>query len=171
MPCQFAVNCIKTISMRFLAHTNFAFAFETSLSSRESTVGEMIYSLKESTSNSISNLNWSTFKRRSDRQFKRGGTETSTPVLSGSEDKGVSGLSTGTSTKNGTEEILSENTAGPLSTNGVKSDSPEPALIIPDYSIHDPMSLELSLPSPVTISQEPLSNCNIDSKSKESKSR
>uniref|UniRef100_K4A5T1 Zinc finger PHD-type domain-containing protein n=1 Tax=Setaria italica TaxID=4555 RepID=K4A5T1_SETIT len=109
-------------------------------SSRELTVGEMISSLKESAGNSISNLNWSASKRRSDRQFKRGGTETSTPVLSGSEDKGVSGLSTGTSKKNGTEETLSENTAGPLSTNA-------------------------------TISQEPLPNCNIDSKSKETKSR
>ncbi|CAN6313222.1 unnamed protein product [Urochloa humidicola] len=111
-------------------------------SSRESDVGEMIYSLREPASNGISNLNWSASKRRSERQFKRGGTETSTPVLSGSEDKGVSGLSTGTSKKNGTEETLSENTAG------------------------------LSSPSLVTISQEPLPNCNIDSsKSKESKTR
>ncbi|CAN6307089.1 unnamed protein product [Urochloa humidicola] len=111
-------------------------------SSRESDVGETVYSLKEPASNSVSNLNWSASKRRSERLLKRGGTETSTPVLSGSEDKGVSVLSTGTSKKNGTEETLSENTAG------------------------------LSSPSLVTISQEPLPNCNIDSlKSKETKTR
>ncbi|CAN6295566.1 unnamed protein product [Urochloa humidicola] len=111
-------------------------------SSPESDVGETIYSLKEPASNSISNLNWSASKRRSERLLKRGGIETSTPVLSGSEDKGVSGLSTGTLMKNGTEETLSENTAG------------------------------LSSPSLVTISQEPLPNCNIDSsKSKETKTR
>ncbi|CAL4922042.1 unnamed protein product [Urochloa decumbens] len=143
-------------------------------SSRESDVGETIYSLKEpaTASDSISNLNWSASKRRSERLFKRGGTETSTQVLSGSEDKGVSGLSTGTSRKSGSEETLSENTAGPLSINGVKPDSPEPAAIILDYSKHDPTNLGLSSPSLVTISQEPLPNCNIDSsKSKESKTR
>ncbi|CAN6320480.1 unnamed protein product [Urochloa humidicola] len=141
-------------------------------SSPESDVGETIYSLKEPASNSISNLNWSASKRRSERLLKRGGIETSTPVLSGSEDKGVSGLSTGTLMKNGTEETLSENTAGPLSIDGVKPDSPEPTAIILDYSKHDPTNLGLSSPSLVTISQEPLPNCNIDSsKSKETKTR
>ncbi|OEL36732.1 hypothetical protein BAE44_0002248 [Dichanthelium oligosanthes] len=144
-------------------------------SSRESAVGEMIDSLKdhlkESASNSIPNINWSASKRRSERHSKRGGTETSTPALSGSQDKGVSGLSTGTSKKNSTEETHSENSAGPLSIDGVKPDSPEPTAIIPYYSKHDPTNLELSLSSPVTIAQEPLPNCNIDSKSKESKTR
>ncbi|XP_039786673.1 uncharacterized protein LOC120652806 isoform X7 [Panicum virgatum] len=140
----------------------------------ESAVGEMIYSLthlKESASGSILNLNWSASKRRSDRQFKRGGSGTSTPALSRSHDKGVSGLSTGTSKENDTEDTHSENTAGPFSIDGVKPDSPEPTAIIPDGSNHDPTDLGLSLPSPVTIPQEPFSNSNIDSKSKESKTR
>jgi len=137
-------------------------------------VGEMIYSLthlKESASGSILNLNWSASKRRSDRQFKRGGSGTSTPALSRSHDKGVSGLSTGTSKENDTEDTHSENTAGPFSIDGVKPDSPEPTAIIPDGSNHDPTDLGLSLPSPVTIPQEPFPNSNIDSKSKESKTR
>ena len=137
-------------------------------------MGEMIYSLthlKESASGSILNLNWSASKRRSERQCKRGGSETSTPALSRSHEKGVSGLSTGTSKKNGTEDTHSENTAGPFSIDGVKPDSPEPTAIIPDCSNHDPTDLGLSLPSPVTIPQEPFPNSNIDSKSKESKTR
>ncbi|PAN50311.1 hypothetical protein PAHAL_9G511700 [Panicum hallii] len=142
--------------------------------SRELAVGEMIYSLthlKESASSSILNLNWSASKRRSERQFKRGGSETSTPSLSRSQDKGVSGLSTGTSKKNGTEDTHSENTVGPFSIDDVKPDSPEPTVIIPDCSNHDPTDLGLPLSSPVTIAQEPLPNSNIDSKSKESKTR
>ena len=138
-------------------------------------MGEMIYSLthlKESASSSILNLNWSASKRRSERQCKRGGSETSTPALSRSHDKGVSGLSTGTSKENDTEDTHSENTAaGPFSIDDVKPDSPEPTAIIPDCSNHDPTDLGLSLPSPVTIPQEPFSNSNIDSKSKESKTR
>ncbi|RLN39294.1 hypothetical protein C2845_PM01G11110 [Panicum miliaceum] len=132
--------------------------------SRELAVGEMIYSLtriKESASSSVLNLNWSASIRRSER---RGGSETSTPALSRSQDKGVSGLSTGTSKKNGTEDTHSENTAGPLSVDDVKPDSPEPTAIIPDCSNHDPTYLGLSLSSPVTIAQEPLPNSNIDSK-------
>ena len=135
----------------------------------------MIYSLrnylKESASNTISNLNWSASKRRSRRQFRQGGTETSTPTFSGSPGKGVSGLSTGTSEKKATEETRSENTQGPLSIDGVKSDSPVPTAVSPNYCKHDSTNLGLSLSSPVTIAQGPLPNYSIDLKSKESKTR
>ncbi|KAF8783908.1 hypothetical protein HU200_000358 [Digitaria exilis] len=138
-------------------------------------MGDTVYSLtdylKESTSNSLSNLNWSASKRRSERQCKRGGTETSTPALTGSLEKGVSGLSIGTSKKNATEDTHIENTAGPISINVVKPDSLEPDAIIAEYSKHDPTNLALSLSSPVITAQEPLPNCNTDPKSKESKSR
>ncbi|OQU92811.1 hypothetical protein SORBI_3001G417500 [Sorghum bicolor] len=143
-------------------------------SSRGSAAGEMIYSLrsylKESASNTISNLNWSASKRRSGRQFRQGGTETSTPNFSGSPGKGVSGLSTGTSEKKGTEETCSENTGGPLSIDGVKSDSPVPNVVSPNYCKHDSTN-GLSLSSPVTIVQGPLPNYSIGTKSKESKTR
>jgi len=135
----------------------------------------MIYSLrnylKESASNTISNLNWSVSKRRSGRQFRQGGSETSTPTFSGSPGKGVSGLSIGTSEKKGTEETRSENTQGPLSIDGVKSDSPVPTAVSPNYCKHDSTNLGLSLSSPVTIAQGPLPNYSIDLKSKESKTR
>ncbi|XP_062216020.1 uncharacterized protein LOC133916390 isoform X2 [Phragmites australis] len=84
-------------------------------SSRGSVVGEIGCSLtdylKESASSSISNLNWSAFRRRSERQLKREGTETSTPTMSGSPEKGISDLCTGTSKKD-TKKPPSENTAG-----------------------------------------------------------
>ncbi|NP_001347873.1 uncharacterized protein [Zea mays] len=109
-------------------------------SSQGLAAGEMIYSLrdylKDSVSNSISNLNWSASKRRSGRRFRQGDTGTSTPTFSGSPGKGGFGHSTDTSEKKGTEETH-----------------------------------RLSLSSPVKITQRPLRNCSIDSKSKESKTR
>ncbi|KAF8718722.1 hypothetical protein HU200_025023 [Digitaria exilis] len=92
-------------------------------------------------------------------------------ALSESQEKGISGPSTGTSKKNGTEDIHTKNTAGPISINGVKPDSLEPTAIIAEYSKHDPANLVHSLASPVTIAQEPLPNCNTGPKSKESKTR
>ena len=135
----------------------------------------MIYSLrnylKESASNTISNLNWSASKRRSRRQFRQGGTETSTPTFGGSPGKGVSGLSTGTSEKKATEETRSEDTGDSLSIDDVKSDSPVPTAVTPNYPKHDSTNLGLSLSSPVKIAQGPLPNCSIGSKSKESQTR
>jgi hypothetical protein len=137
--------------------------------------GEMIYSLrdylKDSVSNNISNLNWSASKRRSGRRFRQGDTGTSTPTFSGSPGKGGFGHSTDTSEKKGTEETHSENTGDPLSIDGVKSDSPLPTAVTTNHSKHDSTNLGLSLSSPVKITQRPLRNCSIDSKSKESKTR
>ena len=127
--------------------------------------------MKESASNTISNPNWSASKRRSGGQFRQGGTETSTTTFSGSPDKGNSGLSTGTSEKKGIEETRSENTEDPLSMDDVKSDSPVPTAVTPNYPKHDSTNLGLSLSSPVTIAQGPLPNYSIDLKSKESKTR
>uniref|UniRef100_A0A0E0KC14 Zinc finger PHD-type domain-containing protein n=1 Tax=Oryza punctata TaxID=4537 RepID=A0A0E0KC14_ORYPU len=92
-------------------------------SSQESNIA-LTDSLKDSTSNASSILNWSSFRRRSDRLFKRGGTETSTPILSRSPEKETSDLSTGTSMKS--EETPSENTAGLLSTDVTVIQDPPP---------------------------------------------
>ncbi|WVZ56479.1 hypothetical protein U9M48_007000 [Paspalum notatum var. saurae] len=119
--------------------------------------------LKESESNGVSNLNWIASKTRSGKRFRQEATETNTSFsLSGSPDIGVSGLSIGTSKKSGTEETRSE------SIDGVKPDSPEPTS---DYLKYDCTNLGISLSNPVTNAQEPLPNCSIDSKSKESKTR
>ncbi|KAF2938610.1 uncharacterized protein [Oryza sativa Japonica Group] len=92
-------------------------------SSQESNIA-LTDSLKDSTSNASSILNWSSFRRRSDRQFKRGGTETSTPILSRSPEKEISDLSTSTSMKS--EETPSENTAGLLTTDVTVIQDPPP---------------------------------------------
>uniref|UniRef100_A0A0D9Z5G0 N-acetyltransferase domain-containing protein n=1 Tax=Oryza glumipatula TaxID=40148 RepID=A0A0D9Z5G0_9ORYZ len=92
-------------------------------SSQESNIA-LTDSLKDSTSNASSILNWNSFRRRSDRQFKRGGTETSTPILSRSPEKEISDLSTSTSMKS--EETPSENTAGLLTTDVTVIQDPPP---------------------------------------------
>ncbi|TVU47528.1 hypothetical protein EJB05_07132, partial [Eragrostis curvula] len=142
-------------------------------SSRGSAVGEisLIDYLKESANNGISNLNWSAFKRRSERQLTREGTETSTPAMSGSPEKEIPGFSTGTSKMNGVEEAPNENTAGPLSIDVVKPNSPGPTTVISDYSIRDPINFGTSLSSPATSTQEPSPDRIIGSKSKEQKTR
>ena len=133
------------------------------------------YSNESASDNSISNFNWGASKSRSVRQFRpQGGTETSTTTFSGSPDKGNSGLSTGTSKKKKGIEAT-QNAGGPLSLSimdGVKSGSPIPTAVTPNYSKHDSADLGLiSLSSPVTSAQGPPPNCSIDSKSKESKTR
>ena len=83
--------------------------------------------------------------------------------------KGVSSLSTGTSKKKKGIEAT-QNAGGPLSLSimdGVKSGSPIPTAVTPNYSKHD--STDLS--SPVTSAQGPPPNCSIDSKYKELKMR
>uniref|UniRef100_A0A0A9CVI2 Tify domain-containing protein n=1 Tax=Arundo donax TaxID=35708 RepID=A0A0A9CVI2_ARUDO len=75
------------------------------------------------------------------------------------------------SKKNDTKEPPSENTAGPLCINGVKPDSPGFNAVISNYSEHDPVNLGISLSSPATITQEPPLDNNIDSKSKEPRTR
>lgn len=121
--------------------------------------------LKESTSSSISNLNWTVFKRRSGRHLKQEGTETSTPSVSGSPDKGIPGPFTGMSKKSGTKEAPTENTAGPLSIDGVKCKSPGPTAVISDYS------KENSISGPATMTPEQSPDHSISSKSKEQKTR
>ncbi|KAF0904217.1 hypothetical protein E2562_032992 [Oryza meyeriana var. granulata] len=123
-------------------------------------------SLKESTSNASSILRWSSFRRRSDRQFKRGGTETSTPILSRSPDKETSGLSSGTSMKSSTEETHRENTADILSTDGIKHNSAGPVALRSTSSERDPINMALPLSSPVTVIQDPPPEHNVDSNSK-----
>ncbi|KAL6907640.1 hypothetical protein ACP4OV_002679 [Aristida adscensionis] len=144
-------------------------------SSLDSAVGEinctLIDSLKESAKHNSSKLNWRTFRRRSGRQLKRQGTETSTLTLSGSPDKGTPDISTTISKKNGTEESLTENTAGPLSTNVLNLNSPGPNAMAPNDSKHDPINLGLSLSSSPTIIQEPVPDHSIGSKPKEQKTR
>uniref|UniRef100_A0A0D9VSJ8 N-acetyltransferase domain-containing protein n=1 Tax=Leersia perrieri TaxID=77586 RepID=A0A0D9VSJ8_9ORYZ len=120
-------------------------------------------SLKDSTSNASSILNWSSFRRRSDRQFKRGGAETSTPMLSRSPDKETSGLSTGTSMKNGTEETPSENSAG----FGIKRNSAGPVALRSTSSECDPVNIAIPLPSPVAVIQDHPPDHNVDSNSKD----
>jgi hypothetical protein len=97
---------------------------ENSISSSQESNIALTDSLKDSTSNASSILNWSSFRRRSDRQFKRGGTETSTPILSRSPEKEISDLSTSTSMKS--EETPSENTAGLLTTDVTVIQDPPP---------------------------------------------
>lgn len=121
--------------------------------------------LKESTSSSISNLNWSVFKRRSGRHLKREGTETSTPSVSGRPDKGIPEPFTGTSKKSGTEEAPNENATAPLRIDGVKLESPGPTAVISDYSKQNPIS------GSATITPERSPDHSISSKSKEQKTR
>jgi hypothetical protein len=127
--------------------------------------------LKESANSSISHLNWSAFRRRSGRCLKQEGTETSTPIVSQSPEKGISGLFTGTSKKNGTGEAPNENTTGPLSIGGVKPDSPGSTAVIMDYTKHDPSNIGISLSSPSTMTLKSPRDRRIGSKSKEQKTR
>ncbi|GJN08264.1 hypothetical protein PR202_ga26170 [Eleusine coracana subsp. coracana] len=124
--------------------------------------------LKESPSSSIANLNWSVFKRRSERHVKREVTETSTPSVSGSPDKGIP-LFTGTSKKSDSEEAPNENIAGRLGIDGVKPDSPGPTAVTSDSSKHNPINLGMPLPGSATITSEPSPDHSIGSKSKEQK--
>ncbi|KAK3151225.1 hypothetical protein QOZ80_3AG0243270 [Eleusine coracana subsp. coracana] len=126
--------------------------------------------LKESPSSSIANLNWSVFKRRSERHVKREVTETSTPSVSGSPDKGIP-LFTGTSKKSDSEEAPNENIAGRLGIDGVKPDSPGPTAVTSDSSKHNPINLGMPLPGSATITSEPSPDHSIGSKSKEQKTR
>ncbi|KQK22308.1 hypothetical protein BRADI_1g66400v3 [Brachypodium distachyon] len=125
-------------------------------------------SMKESTSNGISNLNWSAF-RRPRWQYKRGGTATSTQTLSRSPEKGISGLSTGTSMKINTEETPSENTAGPLHSEVIKPKFAGPAAVISASLECDPTNPAFSLSRPVSIVQEPPRGHSVGPKSKESR--
>ncbi|KAL6644817.1 hypothetical protein ACP70R_016425 [Stipagrostis hirtigluma subsp. patula] len=143
----------------------------SSESSQEFAVGETSCSLTDYLKESRTSLNWSTFRRRSERQLKQQGTETSTPTLSGSPVKGISGLSTVMSKKNGIEETSCENTAGPLSINGVKLNSPGPIAVISNNSKDDPVNLGLPLSSPATTTQESPEDQSIGAKSKEPKTR
>ncbi|GJN31070.1 hypothetical protein PR202_gb19425 [Eleusine coracana subsp. coracana] len=126
--------------------------------------------LKESSSSSIANLNWSVFKRRSERHVKQEGTETSTPSVSGSPDKGIP-LFTGTSKKSESEEAPNENIAGPLCIDGVKPDSPGPTAVTSDCSKHNPINLGMPLSGSATITSERSPDHIIGSKSKEQKTR
>ncbi|PWZ55052.1 Increased DNA methylation 1 [Zea mays] len=147
-------------------------------SSRGPAVEEMT-SNESVSSNSISNFKWGATNRRSRTQFRgQGDTEISAPALIGSSDKGISGLSAGTSKeKKGTEETRSaQNTGGPLSLNiidGVTSGSPVPSAVTPNYSKHDSTDLGLisSSSSPVTSAQRPLPSSSVGSNSRESKKR
>ncbi|KAL5218277.1 hypothetical protein ABZP36_018961 [Zizania latifolia] len=123
-------------------------------------------SLKESTSNASSILNWSSFRRRSYRQFKRG-TEPPTPTLSRSPDKETSGLSTGTSMKSGTEETPSENTADLLNADGIKCTYAGPVALKSTSSEHDPINMALPLSNPFTVIQDPPGDHNVDPNSKD----
>ncbi|XP_040378062.1 uncharacterized protein LOC102718159 isoform X2 [Oryza brachyantha] len=124
-------------------------------------------SLKDSTNNASSILNWSSFRRRSDRQFKRGCAETLTPILSRSPDKETSGLSTGTSMKSGTEETPSENTTVLLAPDGIKCNSAGRIALSSTSSECDPINLALPLSSPLTVIQDPPPDHNVDSNSKD----
>ncbi|KAM3314142.1 hypothetical protein ACQJBY_033163 [Aegilops geniculata] len=123
-------------------------------------------SLKKSTSNHISNLSWSAF-RRPRWQYKRGSTQTSAPTLSKSPEKGTSGLSTCTSMKSVTVEIPSENIADPLSPEDIKPNFAADAAVISTSSECDPIDLAFSLSSPISIVQEPPLSHHMDSKTKE----
>ncbi|KAL5209953.1 hypothetical protein ABZP36_005576 [Zizania latifolia] len=123
-------------------------------------------SLKESTSDASSILNWSSFRRRSDRQFKRG-TEAPTPTFSRSPDKETSGLSTGTSMKSGSEETPSENTADPVNADGINHNSDGPVALKSTSSEYDPINMALPLSSPVTVIQDSPRDHNVDSNSKD----
>jgi hypothetical protein len=129
--------------------------------------------LKGPANSSISNLNWSTFKRRSERHLKRESTETSTPtpIVSASPEKGISGLFTGTSKRNGIEEAPNENTAGPISIDGVKPESPGSTAFISDYSKHNPINIGMPLSSPAKITPDPSPDNSISAKSREQKTR
>ncbi|KAM0930801.1 hypothetical protein ACQ4PT_000718 [Festuca glaucescens] len=116
--------------------------------------------LKKSTSDPIPNLDWSAFRRprRPRWQYKRGSTETSAPTLSRSPEKGTSGLSTGISMKSDTEETPSKKTAGLLSCEVMKPNFAAPAAVISP-----------SLPSPVSVVQEPPPDHSVEPKARESR--
>ncbi|XP_008654715.1 uncharacterized isoform X2 [Zea mays] len=116
-------------------------------SSRGPAVEEMT-SNESVSSNSISNFKWGATNRRSRTQFRgQGDTEISAPALIGSSDKGISGLSAGTSKeKKGTEETRSAQNTGDL-------------------------GLISSSSSPVTSAQRPLPSSSVGSNSRESKKR
>jgi hypothetical protein len=91
-------------------------------------------------------------------QYKRGSTKTSAPTLSRSPERGILGLSTGTSVKSGPEETPSNNTTAPLSSEVIKPNFTAPAAVI-----------SASLPSPVSILQEPPPDHSVEAKAKESR--
>ncbi|KAM0901304.1 hypothetical protein ACQ4PT_020061 [Festuca glaucescens] len=96
--------------------------------------------------------------RRPRWQYKRGSTETSAPTLSRSPEKGTSGLSTGISVKIDTEETPRKNTTGPFSSEVIEPNFAAPTAVI-----------SASLPSPVSIVQEPLPDHSVEPKTKESR--
>jgi N-acetylglutamate synthase-like GNAT family acetyltransferase len=105
--------------------------------------------------------------------LKRESTETSTPTptVSRSPEKGISGLFTCTSKRNCIEEAPNENTAGPISIDGVKPESPGSTAVISDYSKHNLINIGMSLSSPATITPDPSPDNSISTKSREQKTR
>lgn len=155
--------------------TDFSFHSNCTASLQESAAGVTSHrtlattsanSLKKSTSNHISNLSWSAF-RRPRWQYKRGSTQTSAPTLSKSPEKGTSGLSTCTSMKSVIVEIPSENIADPLSPEDIKPNFAADAAVISTSSECDPIDLAFALSSPVSIVHEPPLSHHMDSKTKE----
>ncbi|CAM0872544.1 unnamed protein product [Alopecurus aequalis] len=96
--------------------------------------------------------------RRPRWQYKRASIETSAPTLSINPEKGTSGLSTCTTVKSDTEETLSENTTGLLSSEVRK-------LIFDETAA----ALSTALSSPVSVAQAPPPDHRMESKSKESR--
>uniref|UniRef100_A0ACD5X0V3 Uncharacterized protein n=1 Tax=Avena sativa TaxID=4498 RepID=A0ACD5X0V3_AVESA len=128
------------------------------LSTRTSMESDIEEPPSENTAGSLSSEIIKPNFRRPRWQYKRGSTNTSAPTLSSSPEKGTSGLSTGASTKSDTKETPSKNTADPLDSEVIKPNFATPAAVI-----------SASLPSPVSIIQEPPPKHSVEPKAKESR--